>query len=339
MSDQRAPTGVATGVGSLSGTDIDRATSIVFSELPDLPHLPELPERGPAAAMIGRTATLLAGLPVDLQPAGWRLVDRAGLDERRGHDLMATDLDALVPVTGPEYDGPLKVQLAGPWTLAANVDLPRGGRALSDAGAVRDLVASLAETVRTHLDEVRRRVPRARLVLQLDEPSLPLVLSGSVATESGFGALRPVEPPDATAALRDVVAAAAQTPVVVHCCAPRPPLRLIVDSGVAAVGIDVVTGGVDLDPIGELVEAGAAIWLGVVPSSGPGVPPAPRDVADRVRRLWHDLGFSPDLLPSRVAITPACGLAGGSEGWAHTAYRLLRQAAHALAEAPEGTSV
>ena len=53
----------------------------------------------------------------------------------------------LLPVAGPGYDGALKVQLAGPWTLAASLDLPRGGRGARDAGAVRDLVASLAETV------------------------------------------------------------------------------------------------------------------------------------------------------------------------------------------------
>jgi hypothetical protein len=337
VSDPQVPTGVATGVGSLPGTDIDRAVSMVFSELPDLPHLPELPERGPAAGMVGRTATLLAGLPVDLQPAGWRLVDRAGLDERRGRDLIAGDLDALVPALGAGYDGALKLQLAGPWTLAANVELPRGGRALADRGAVRDLVSSLAETVHEHLAEVARRAPQAKLVLQLDEPSLPQVLGGGVATESGYGTLRAPEPPDVTAALREVVAAAADVPVVVHCCGPHAPLRLMAASG-AAVSIDAVTTTVALDALGELVEAGSVVWLGVLPTSGPGAAPAPREVADRARRLWRDLGFAPDLLPSRVAVTPACGLAGASEGWAHTAYRLLRQAARALAEAPEGTA-
>ena len=37
---------LATGVGSLPGTDPDEAVRIVVGELPDLPHLPELPERG-----------------------------------------------------------------------------------------------------------------------------------------------------------------------------------------------------------------------------------------------------------------------------------------------------
>jgi hypothetical protein len=80
--------GSATGIGSLPGSDIREAVRVVFGELPDLPHLPELPARGPGADMIGRGAGLLVDMPVDLQPAGWRLVDRPGRDLRRAWDWM-----------------------------------------------------------------------------------------------------------------------------------------------------------------------------------------------------------------------------------------------------------
>jgi len=339
MAARGAPAGVATGIGSLPGDDIDRAMALVFDELPDLPHLPELPDRGPAADLIGRTATNLVDLPVDLQPSGWRLVDRPGFDQRRGRDLLSGDLDALVPVAGPGYDGRLKVSLAGPWTLAATLELPRGGAVLGDAGATHDLGESLVEAVRAHLAEVALRVPQARLVLQLDEPMIPAVQLGRVKTESGFGVHRIPEPTVVEQVLRDVIGATGDVPVVVHCCAEGPPLRLFRDAGAAAVSIDALTRKPDHDALGELVEAGLALWLGVVPSLGPGVAPSPREVADRARRLWRDLGFDPEQLPDVVAVTPTCGLAGASPGWAHSAYRLLRQAARTLAEAPEGTSV
>src|SRR2546423_11304956 len=87
--------GSATGVGSLPGTDTDESTRFVFGELPDFPHLPELPARGPGADLIGRGATFLVDLHVDLQPSGWRLVDRPGVDERRARDFLARDLDVL----------------------------------------------------------------------------------------------------------------------------------------------------------------------------------------------------------------------------------------------------
>jgi hypothetical protein len=339
MPEPSAPTGLATGVGSLPGEDIDRAMAMVFDELPDLPHLPELPDRGPGADMIGRTATQLVDLPVDLQPAGWRLVDRAGFDVRRGRDLLAGDLEALMPVAGPGYDGRLKLQLAGPWTLAATVELPRGGRALGDTAAVRDIGESLAETVREHLAAVARQLPAARLVLQLDEPALPAVLAGRVPTASGFGRLRVPEPAAVRTTLQAVIAAAVDVPVVVHCCAADAPLRLFHEAGAAAVSVDLLTAAPDRDAIAELVEAGVAIWVGAVAATGPGVAPTPRDVAEPVRRLWRELGFAPEGLPDTVAITPTCGLAGASPGWAHSAYRLLRQAARALVEAPEGTAV
>jgi methionine synthase II (cobalamin-independent) len=308
---------------------------MAFDELPELPHLPELPARGPGADMIGRTAAQLSGLGIDRTPSGWRLVDRPGLDQRDARERLTADLDALLPVAGPGYDGPLKVQLAGPWTLAASLELPRGGRALRDRGAVRDLIASLAETAIEHLGEVQRRVPGAQLVLQLDEPSLPAVMAGRIRTESGFGALRAIEPTEVLPALRSVIDAAG-VPVVLHCCAADPPIGLLREAGAAAVSFDATLGPTDHDAIGELVDGGGIVWLGVLPSLGPGVPPSPRDVADPVRRLWRELGFDPDLLPSAVSLTPTCGLAGASPGWAHSAYRLIRQAARVLTEAPEG---
>ncbi|MEB0161031.1 hypothetical protein QN405_25765, partial [Pseudomonas sp. AH2 (2023)] len=85
-------------------------------------------------------------LTVDLQPAGWRLVgDGApGVDHRRTRSLLAQDLDA-VKEQAQEWEGPFKTQVAGPWTLAATVEKPRGDRVLSDHGARRDLAESLAE--------------------------------------------------------------------------------------------------------------------------------------------------------------------------------------------------
>jgi hypothetical protein len=339
MANRGAPSGIATGIGSLPGDDIDRAMALVFDELPELPHLPELPARGPGSDMIGRTATQLADLPVDLQPAGWRLVDRPGVDLGRGRSLMSRDLDALMPVAGPGYDGWLKVQLVGPWTLAANLELPRGGRALGDSGAVHDIGESLVETVRQHLAEVALRVPGAQLVLQLDEPSLPAVLAGHIRTASGYDVFRMPESRIVNDTLAAVISAAGDVPVVVHCCAADAPIRLFADCGAAAVSIDVLSHRPDRDALGELIEAGVGLWLGVVPALGPKTVPTPRAVVDPVRRIWHELGFAPEELPDSITITPTCGMAGASQEWAQAAYDLLRQAARVIAEAPEGTSV
>ena len=87
---------LATGIGSLPGTDPAEAVRVVVGELPDVPHLPELPGRGPGASMTGRALAVVAELGADLQPAGWRLTGSApGLDQRRARSTLAQDLDML----------------------------------------------------------------------------------------------------------------------------------------------------------------------------------------------------------------------------------------------------
>src|SRR3712207_8134040 len=53
--------------------------------------------------------SLLSDLHVDLQPSGWRLVPRGGLDERRAMDLLERDVDALEELAGG-HDGAVKLR-------------------------------------------------------------------------------------------------------------------------------------------------------------------------------------------------------------------------------------
>ena len=318
--------GPASGVGSVPGTDPAEALRVVLGELPGLPHLPELPARGPGADLIGRSAALLVDLAVDLTPAGWRLVPRGGMDLRRAQELMARDLDALHDVAGTHV-GPLKVQATGPWTLAAGLERERGERAVVDPGARRDLAQSLAEGVAAHVAAVSARVPGARVVVQLDEPSLPTVLQGGLPTASGFGRLPAVAAPEVESELAAVVAAV-PGPVVVHCCAPRAPLDLLRGAGADALSFDL--GLVqDLDALGTAVEAGTHLFAGVVPGTDAPLP-APKATASRLRAWWRELGFPADDLHGAVTLTPSCGLAGASPAYARAAMTHVREAARYL---------
>jgi methionine synthase II (cobalamin-independent) len=322
---------VATGVGSLPGTDIAEALRLVFGELPDLPHLPELPDRGPGADVIGRTAGLLVDLSVQLYVGRWQAAPRPGKDMRRIADLLERDLDQLTEV-GDGYTGTFKIQAAGPWTLAAGVDLPIGGRLLRDAGAVRDFTGSLAEGLRRHVADVQKRLPRASILLQLDEPSLPAIMAGRVPTESGLSAYRAVAAPEAADALRTVVDATG-VPVVVHCCAPDVPLQVVRDAGAAAVALDLALVE-DLDPLGEALEAGLGLFAGAAPTRPPsnGQAPSSKAIAERVRTLWTRLGFPAERLPQQVVVTPACGLAGAPDQYVRTVLAACREAGRRLAE-------
>jgi methionine synthase II (cobalamin-independent) len=325
------PAGAATGIGSLPGTDIAEAQRLVLGELPDFPHLAELPDRGPGADMIGRSAGFLVDLPVQLYAGRWQIAPRPGKDLRRTADMLERDLDQLTEQASG-YAGPMKIQASGPLTLAANVDLPIGGRLLRDTGAVRDLIESLAEGLRRHVAHVQKRLPGASIVLQVDEPALPMVVAGRVPTESGLSAYRPIDAPDAASALR-TVRTAAGVPVVVHCCAADVPLQIVRDAGAAAVALDLAL-LTDLDPLGEALDAGLGLLAGAVPTRPPsdGRAPTSAAIADRVRAVWTRLGFPAERLPRQVVVTPACGLAGAPAGYVRKVLSGCRDAARRLAD-------
>lgn len=329
----------ASGVGSLPDADaFTEALRVVLGTL-DLPYLPELPDRGATASLAGRGTALLAELGADLQPAGWRLTGASpGRDQRRARSLLGQDLDALEEQT-QGYEGRLKVQVAGPWTLAATLERPRGDKVLADHGLRRELAQSLAEGVREHVADVRRRVPGADLLVQLDEPALPAVLAGAVPTASGFHRHRSVDQPAASPALEWVMAAvteAGATPVV-HCCAPDVPIGLLTGAGARGLSVDLSQLTVAAyDGLAELLESGRTLLLGVVPSTDPGPAqaswPGDEPVTERVLRLLDMLGFDPASAGDLV-VTPSCGLAGASPAWARRATELSATVAKNLASA------
>ena len=327
------PAGTATALGSLPGSDPAEASRFVLGELPELPYLPELPARGPEAAMIGRAAALLVDLPVEVVSTGWRLTARPGRDLRRARDLLARDLDALEQAAAG-YVGALKVQAAGPWTLAASLELPSGHRAVSDHGAARELAGSLAEGLRQHLADLRARIPHARTVLQLDEPSITAVLTGRVPTPSGYGTVRAVQRPVVIDALAGVLAVAEPGARVVHDCGDEPPVALFREAGADAVSVDVgVLDVARLDAVAELVDGGGWLWAGVVPSTDTTISSA--QAYERLGRLWSDLGFGESLarMAHAVVPTPTCGLAGASAEYARHATAVLRETGQRLRDA------
>jgi hypothetical protein len=336
----RWPDGAATGVGSLPGTDAREAAATVVGELPLLPHLPELPARGVGADMIGRTAGMLVDIAVEVVPSGYR-VARPGRDHRRAVDLLRGDLDAFDEACEPVRPEWVKVQAAGPWTLAAAVELHSGHRVLTDAGAVREFAASLLEGLRAHVDEVATRTG-ARVLVQLDEPTLPAVLAGTLPTASGYGTVRAVGRTEAQDALRDLVSALG-VPVVLHCCADRPPVRLLAGTGAAGVGIDAtlpVFRGESavpaaLDALGETWDAGTPLLLGLVPAREPANPPQLRDLARSVFELADRLGFDRSRLGGLAVPTPTCGLAGATPDWARRAMSSARELGQAFVDPPE----
>jgi methionine synthase II (cobalamin-independent) len=327
----------------MPGTDPVEASRIVIGELGALPHLPELPARGVGADLIGRTAGILIDLPIEVVPSGYRITARPGSDQRRALDLLQRDLDAVQDTVDGAAGRPelIKVQVAGPWTLASGIELPRGHRVLTDQGALREFAASLGEGLATHVAEVAARTG-ATVVVQLDEPTLPTVLAGRLPTPSGYGTVPAVPEPDAQDLLTGVIEAARAAtgqPVIVHCCADRPPVGLLRTAGADAIALDLTVLGDELgltDELGETWDAGVTLFLGLVPPKDPAVPPTLRRLAAPALDLADRLGFPRSLLAARAVPTPCCGLAGASPAWARRALSLAADLGKAFVEPPEG---
>lgn len=327
---------IATGIGSMPGDDARayaEAVRLVLGELSDLAFVPELPGRGVTANMTGRALAIVDGLGVDLQPAGWRLTDASGIDHRRARSLLAQDLDQVEELA-QEWTGAFKAQVAGPWTLAATVEKPRGDKVLSDHGARRDLAQALAEGLRGHVADLRRRLPKVeRLIVQVDEPMLPAVLEARVPTASGFGRHRTVHPPEASAALEVVLAAITDAGAEpwVHSCAPGVPWALVADAGARGLSVDhAMLGAKDFDALAQALDDGLVVGLGVVPSTDPVVVPTEKVLAEQVLRWLDMLGLDPADVRERLVITPSCGLAGASPDWGRQALSLSRDVASHL---------
>ncbi|MFC7491667.1 MULTISPECIES: methionine synthase [unclassified Knoellia] len=300
------------GVGSWPGESSREAVVTVRDLLADvdghgLPYLPELPSRGPGSDLIGRSAALLADLSVDLQPSGWRFTDRPGRDSARARAFLRQDLDELAEAYDG-YAGPLKIQVAGPWTLGASIELNRGERSVTDEGARRDLVASLTEGVRQHVADVQRLVPGAVITVQLDEPSVLSVLRGELPTASGYGRVRAVDRVEVARGIQEV-RDAHDGDVVLHSCHPDAPVELLAATGVTALALDLTESSAQRwEAVAAAVEAGTRLWAGVVPTS------AVTSSADAVRTAVAHVveGFGRVGLPlaslADVTVTPTCGL-------------------------------
>lgn len=315
-----------TAVGGWPGTDVRAVAAIVEEQCADLVHLPELPERGPSSDMVGRTMTWVSAVATDFAvatvPGGWRLTAGRGRDMRRGDGYWSEDLDVLEEVFAG-YSGDLKVQLVGPWTLAASVEDKAGERLLRDLGAVRELAAALRDGWLTLVADVARRLPGARVLAQIDEPLLADVLAGAVPTQSTWTTYDPIDRDVAVRVLAQVRSAHSGL-AALHCCAADYPFDVARCAGFQGVSFDVARVGRPARvALGEQLDVGGFAMLGIAPSTVA----AGREA---VLRLGSDVGYSAAQWASHIVLTPPCDLLDMPLSAARGRMALLRNVAAAL---------
>lgn len=320
------PSGAATGFGTLPGTDIDEAVRTVVGELPVLPFLPALPDRGVGADPVGRGLALLVDVFAEVVPSGWRMTTRPGRDHRRATDFRAWDTDAAQQhLTGAPM---LKLQVLGPWSLAAQLELPNGHRALTDHGAVRDLTESLVEGLRMYCAELARRLPGTGVLLQVDEPELGRVLAGSLPTPSGFGTVRPVTGDRVRQGLAQICEAVAGIGSVITGTGPGVSWRALQRAGFRNFACDVadLEDLTRMDAIGEAVQDGLGLLVRVPDGENA------RAITTRLVTAWQRIGFPVPQLSTSVAPT-VDGIT--SVGRVGRALRVVAEVARALVDPPE----
>lgn len=331
----RGPVVGATAPGDWPGTDPHEANRAVRGELggANLSFLPSLPARGPGSDAVGRTLGVLVELPFDLQPHGWRLVQRPGKDQRRAESALSSDVNALGDVAGAEESpaSRVKLHLQGPLSLAAGVHLHGGERVLIDHGARRELYESLAVGAADLVRRVSAVARGAEVLVQFDEPDADDVLTGRVPTASGYRSLRALDRREATEAwdlvTASVVAAGAAGTVLApgHGDVAVDAAR---SSAAHALSLDLRrVSDRRWEDLAADIESGRQLWLGILDGRA-GVPQV-RVLAESVLAVWRRIGLPATALAS-LTVTALPGLDALTPTGATRVLTRLAQAADAL---------
>ena len=325
-----------TVLDAFPGDDSAESARIVAGEIGDAAALAVMPSRGPGADQVGRTMALMSrvdsGFSIAAEPSGWRLASGQGRDVRRALAWLDEDLDRLEAELA-HSTSPIKVSLAGPWTLGASVELASGEKVIRDPGAMRDVVAALALGAAEHLRVMRARFPSAALVLQLDEPALPAVLGGAVPTASGWQRYRAVDVPVVSTGLAAVFAAAEHT--VLHVRGPRTVWELADNLALSAWTLDLSRHHrKDDDVVGNLLDSGRAVIFNITVAKD-------LSESDQVARGYAQiveirdrLSFAPDWFAARVALAPTGESSGESLTDLREALAVVREIGRRLCDAP-----
>ena len=289
------------GLGELPGASIIAAADIVAGETGDLRQLPILPARG--VDVVGLTTGILPGINVDAGPRSWVLSTRPQLRTRRIWDRVEADLDQCEQAWGTRIDA-VKVQVAGPWTLSASIELSNGHRALTDTGALRDLTESLIAGIQEYSADVRARFD-TEVYVQLDEPLLAQVRDGSLPGTSQFDEIPSINDADLGERLAGVIERAEVRYLNQTGYPPLWKVAQVAGVETCQVTLDTVRGSEQYDGMGHALAAGMRVGLGMTRA---GDDHDPRHLAVDVARMWDELGLDRTLFTHAVDVHPRGGL-------------------------------
>ena len=270
---------VATGLGPVPLPLAEAATMVA-----DTVELAHIPDTRPSVAITGGW---LRDIHLDAGPRSWRLSSRPQQATRQLWDAVARELDLLESLwtAAPRQ---IKVQLTGPLSLSASVELSSGHLALSDSAARRDIAEAVAHAAEDYRQEVSRRW-QASVVVQLSEPLLPKILAGDIAGTSDFDPIAPLPLERAVEELSWVEPDWVATPTPVW---QLPGQLLTPLSGLHH--------NADLDALAAVLDSGASITA--LCPLGPEADPGQQ--LQQLVALIDQLGLAHSVLREQVDIAP-----------------------------------
>lgn len=324
---------VSFNLGPLPGTSIVEAADVIASECP-LRTIPHLPERGLINDPNAHTVALMPELPIERGPRSWRLTTRPQTLTRRMWDTAERDLDTLEELWGGVDE--LLFAVRGPWSLATDIELANGHRAVTDAGALNDITEIFIGALIRHSHALNRRFG-ARAQIIIEEPRLNALAAGKIQGTSDFDVIKPIHTKALGERLHRVneeLTTSGIEMVRLNLLGATPPLSVARIAQVPSVLVtkSAIKGNQLLDELGETISTGMRVGLGVV-APGDELDEAkeqPRAKAVEVAKLFDELGISRDQL-TQVDLHPKRTFAPGTLLSHAAALACAREAAEMLA--------
>jgi len=316
---------VAFNLSALPGTDLVLAADVISGETNACRTIPRLPARGLGFDPVGYCCALLPELPITAGPRSWQLSARPQLVSRRLWDHSSRDFDVLEQHWGTAGGYGLQLAVLGPWSLAAEIELANGHRAVTDAGALRDMAEIYSHRMALTLSHLSTRF-NAQPRIMITEPQVAALIAGKIPGTSDFDPIAAISEQKIGQLLHQVVAQIRQTisaEIYLAGGQKQPPieaLKIAAADGLM-INLSAITGNSMLDACGEVLAEGSRLCLGCV-RLGDDLTTAPT-IATTILKLFQELSLERDVLTKQVDITTSQELYPGT----------LLAAAHALGAA------
>lgn len=298
--------GVPASVGSLPHIDPHAAAAAVLELTPELAAAPQLPQRTPFEGMLAQVALGMPGVTVEADGSitvGRRFgpVDRgAPLDV----DAWGGTLAFLDACAAQDRKAPIKLQVTGPITFGLALLAAGGAKTAKTSKAFAVAAATVDARIRALVDLARHRVPKAPILLVLDEPWL-------IATDEPDFPVPLEHTIDMLSSALASATASGASVTGIHCCGPTD-WTLVLHAGPDLVSLPASPHLMqDAASLAVFLERGGWIAWGVVPTDRPlGTRSDP--YWRQLNEVWADLtrgGCDPVAIRTSALLTPTCGLA------------------------------